>query len=170
MWPRRSRRPVLRAGLALGALASVALLSGCGTEVAVTPLCTNPDPGALPDQFDRSVSLLTLPYGLKYGDVTLGCGQKVRPGDQVTTEYTGWLTDGSQFDSSRSPGRQPFVFALGEQQVIRGFDVGVMGMRVGGQRRIVVPPVLGYGPEGVPPVVPANATLIIDVQVLGANH
>lgn len=168
MWPGRLPRPALRAGVALAAFASASLLAGCGTEVVVTPLCTNPDPSAMPDQYDRSVSLLTLPKGLKYGDVALGCGQKLLPGDQVLTEYTGWLTDGSQFDSSRSPGRQPFVFELGGQQVIPGFDLGVMGMRVGGQRRIVVPPALGYGVQGVPPVIPAKATLIIDVQVLAA--
>lgn len=170
MWPGRSRRAAVRAGVALAALGIGTALAGCGSPIAVTPLCTSPRAGSMPDQFSRSVSVVTLPYGLQYGDITLGCGGKVQPGDQVTVDYTGWLTDGSQWDSSRSPGRQPFVFPLGEQQVIRGFDIGVMGMRVGGQRRLIVPPALGYGNQGVPPVVPANATLIIDVQVLGVTH
>lgn len=124
----------------------------------------------MPDTFNRTVSLVTLPYGLEYGDISLGCGRQAQVGDQVTVEYTGWLTDGSVWDSSLSPGRQPFAFPLGEQQVIRGFDIGVMGMRVGGQRRLIVPPALGYGDQGVPPVVPPNATLIIDVQVLGVSR
>jgi FKBP-type peptidyl-prolyl cis-trans isomerase len=166
----RAARAALRAGVALAAAATIAVLAGCGSSVSVTPLCTNPTTQSTPDQFSASVSLLTLPYGLKYGDVSTGCGQQVRVGDQVAVAYTGWLSDGSEFDSSRDPGRQPLVFALGEQQVLRGFDLGVMGMRVGGRRRIVVPPLLGYGAEGVPPVIPSNATLIIDVQVLGASR
>jgi len=161
---------VTRAGLMLVALASVGALADCGSQVVVTPVCSHPVRGALPDQFHRDVSLLTLPYGLQYADITIGCGEKVQPGDQVTMDYTGWLSDGSQFDSSTGPGRQPFVFPLGEQQVIRGVDFGVMGMRVGGQRRIVVPSALAYGPQGIPSVVPANATVTFDVQVLSVRH
>lgn len=159
----------MRGGVILTSVAITVVLAGCGSSVAVTPLCTKPsdNPGA--DRFTRSVSLVTLPYELRYGDISIGCGQRVRTGQDVAIQYTGWLADGSEFDSSRSPGRQPFVFALGEQAVLQGLDFGVMGMRVGGQRRIVVPPALGYGAQGVPPVIPRNATLTIDVQLIAAG-
>lgn len=169
MFPGGLRAPVKRAGLALAALAAVGPAAACGSAVTIPPLCTHAGPETQPDTFAQHVSLLTLPYGMRYGDISVGCGATVKPGQQVTAEYTGWLQDGTEFDSSRNAGRQPFVFALGEGQVIRGFDVGVLNMRIGGKRRLEIPPVLGYGTEGVPSVIPANATLIIDVEVLSAS-
>ncbi len=108
------------------------------------------------------------PSGLEYIDVVVGSGAEARPGQQVTVHYTGWLTDGSMFDSSRTR-NSPFQFALGRGQVIRGWDEGVAGMREGGQRRLIIPPNLGYGARGAPGAIPPNATLIFDVELLSAR-
>lgn len=110
----------------------------------------------------------TTPNGLQYIDVTPGNGPEARAGQSVTVHYTGWLTNGTEFDSSRGR-NQPFVFPLGRGQVIRGWDEGVQGMRVGGQRRLIIPPDLGYGPRGAAGVIPPNATLIFDVELLGVQ-
>ena len=166
---RRARAPLRRAGLALSGLAAVVPVAACGSAIAVTPLCTGPGPASRVDTFASTVSMLTLPYGLRYGDATVGCGSRVRPGQNVTVQYTGWLQDGAEFDSSRTAGRQALTFQPGQQQVIRGFEVGVLNMRVGGKRRLEIPPALAYGTQGVPPVIPANATLIIDVEVINAS-
>ena len=98
----------------------------------------------------------------------MGTGATAVSGHTVYVEYTGWLQDGKQFDSSRQPGRTPFGFTLGRGEVIKGWDEGVAGMRVGGKRRLVIPPELAYGASGQPPTIPANATLTFDVEVLGA--
>jgi len=109
-----------------------------------------------------------LPGGLQYIDVVVGSGAEVRAGQNVSVHYTGWLTTGQKFDSSRDRG-QPFAFPLGAGGVIQGWDVGVAGMRVGGQRRLIIPPDMGYGPRGHPPVIPPSATLIFDVELLGVR-
>ncbi len=105
------------------------------------------------------------PSGLQYIEVARGSGAEARAGQQVTVHYTGWLTNGTEFDGSRGR-NQPFAFALGRGQVIRGWDEGVQGMRVGGQRRLIIPPELGYGARGAGGVIPPNATLIFDVELL----
>jgi len=105
------------------------------------------------------------PSGLQYIEVAPGSGAEARAGQQVTVHYTGWLTNGTEFDSSRTGGR-PFTFQLGAGNVIRGWDEGVEGMRTGGWRRLIIPPNLGYGARGYPPVIPPNATLIFDVELL----
>jgi FKBP-type peptidyl-prolyl cis-trans isomerase FkpA len=109
-----------------------------------------------------------LPGGLQYIDVVVGSGGEARAGQNVSVHYTGWLTSGQKFDSSRDPGKS-FGFRLGGGQVIQGWDQGVVGMHVGGQRRLIIPPNLGYGPQGYPPVIPPSATLIFDVELLGIN-
>ena len=85
-----------------------------------------------------------MPNGMEFIDIQVGTGDEAQSGKQVTVHYTGWLTDGKKFDSSRDR-RDPFQFALGRGQVIKGWDEGVQGMRVGGQRRLIIPPTLGYG-------------------------
>lgn len=106
-----------------------------------------------------------LPSGLRYIDEVVGEGELPSRGQQVIVEYTGWLTDGSSFDSSR--GRGPFDFAIGTGAVIRGWDEGVASMQVGGRRRLIIPAAMGYGARGYPPVIPEDATLIFDVELLG---
>ncbi|MCB1787357.1 MAG: FKBP-type peptidyl-prolyl cis-trans isomerase [Gammaproteobacteria bacterium] len=103
--------------------------------------------------------------GLKYEDIAAGDGPVAAAGQQVVVHYTGWLTDGSKFDSSVDRG-QPFGFALGAGRVIRGWDEGVVGMQVGGKRRLTIPPHLGYGAQGAGGVIPPNATLVFDVELL----
>lgn len=103
--------------------------------------------------------------GLVIEDIAVGQGREVRIGDIVRLHYTGTLTDGSTFDSSRSGGK-PFEFRVGQGQVIKGFDRGVLGMKVGGRRKITIPYQLGYGADGSPPRIPPRATLIFDLELL----
>lgn len=108
------------------------------------------------------------PVGLRYIEEEVGSGDQPQTGQRVTVHYTGWLTDGARFDSSRNHG-QPFDFAIGTGSVIEGWDIGVATMRVGGKRRLIIPSNLGYGPMGYPPVIPPAATLIFDVELLGVD-
>ena len=98
-------------------------------------------------------------------DNTIGTGEIVRNGKQLTMRYKGMLTSGYVFDSNMPKGR-PFTFTLGSGEVIKGWDLGLQGMRVGGFRRIVIPPEMGYGRKGSPPTIPSNATLVFDVEVI----
>lgn len=106
------------------------------------------------------------PSGLTIEDLALGEGAAAAAGQSVTVHYTGWLTSGSKFDSSKDR-NDPFVFHLGAGQVIRGWDEGVQGMLVGGKRKLTVPPELGYGARGAGGVIPPNATLVFEVELLG---
>jgi FKBP-type peptidyl-prolyl cis-trans isomerase len=105
------------------------------------------------------------PSGLWYSDVAAGQGTVAEPGRTVHVHYTGWLPDGKKFDSSRDR-NEPFAFTLGAGQVITGWDEGVKGMKVGGRRKLVLPPQLAYGEAGAPPDIPPGATLVFDVEVL----
>src|SRR5882672_6863421 len=113
-----------------------------------------------------------LPSGLKYTDTTVGTGTEAIKGKKVSVHYTGWLYNngakGAKFDSSLDRG-QPFAFGLGAGQVIRGWDEGVAGMKVGGKRTLIIPPDLGYGARGAGGVIPPNATLMFDVELLGVQ-
>jgi FKBP-type peptidyl-prolyl cis-trans isomerase len=106
--------------------------------------------------------------GLQYWDIKVGTGQVATAGQTVKVHYTGWLTNGKKFDSSVDRG-EPFTFNLGGGQVIKGWDEGVAGMKVGGKRQLRIPPQLGYGDRGAGGVIPANATLIFDVELLGVR-
>ncbi|MCW6512486.1 FKBP-type peptidyl-prolyl cis-trans isomerase [Lichenifustis flavocetrariae] len=108
----------------------------------------------------------TTPSGLQIEEVTEGNGPEAKAGASVKVHYTGWLTDGKKFDSSKDRG-QPFGFKLGGGQVIRGWDEGVAGMKVGGVRKLTIPPELGYGARGAGGVIPPNATLLFEVELLG---
>jgi len=108
----------------------------------------------------------TTPTGLIIEDVVLGEGVEAAAGKHVTVHYTGWLTSGKKFDSSKDR-NDPFVFPLGAGQVIRGWDEGVQGMKVGGTRKLTIPPELGYGARGAGGVIPPNATLVFEVELLG---
>jgi FKBP-type peptidyl-prolyl cis-trans isomerase FkpA len=103
--------------------------------------------------------------GLKYEDLVEGDGEAAIAGRQVRVHYTGWLTDGTKFDSSLDR-NDPFSFPLGAGRVIRGWDEGVQGMKVGGKRKLTIPPQLGYGAAGAGGVIPPNATLVFEVELL----
>ncbi len=103
--------------------------------------------------------------GLQIIDIEVGTGDEVQAGQTASVHYTGWLADGTKFDSSLDRG-QPFAFPVGAGQVIAGWDEGVVGMKVGGKRRLIIPSDLAYGPQGRPPLIPANAELTFDVELL----
>ena len=112
---------------------------------------------------------VTTSSGLRYQDLVVGTGPEATAGRTVTVHYTGWLTNGTKVDSSVDRGR-PYPFTLGAEEVIRGWDEGVAGMKVGGKRKLTIPPDLAYGPGGRPPVIPANSTLVFEVELLGVNR
>ena len=103
--------------------------------------------------------------GLQYVELKEGDGAAAKKGDTVEVHYTGWLKDGKKFDSSLDR-KQPFSFKLGAGMVIKGWDEGVAGMKVGGKRKLIIPPELGYGKDGFPPKIPGDATLIFEVELL----
>jgi FKBP-type peptidyl-prolyl cis-trans isomerase len=105
---------------------------------------------------------------LQYDDLKVGTGAEAKAGQTVSVHYTGWLTDGKKFDSSVDRG-QPFEFPLGMGRVIKGWDEGVQGMKIGGKRKLTIPASLGYGARGAGGVIPPNATLIFDVELLGVR-
>lgn len=111
---------------------------------------------------------VTTPSGLKYWEIKKGDGATAVNGKKVQVHYTGWLADGKEFDSSLDLG-EPIEFVLGEGRVIKGWDEGVAGMKVGGKRQLHIPPELGYGTRGAPPTIPPNATLIFDVQLVAVK-
>jgi len=117
------------------------------------------------DKEKEDAKTVTTKSGLKYIDTKEGTGDKAQAGDAVEVHYTGWLKDGTKFDSSVDRGK-PFTFKLGARQVIKGWDEGVAGMRVGGKRKLIIPSDLAYGDEGRPPVIPKKAELTFEVELL----
>lgn len=139
----------------VGVVAAAVILAGC--------TATTRYPGM---QSERNVQ--STPSGLKFIELAEGTGPAAEAGQTVTVHYTGFLMDSTKFDSSVDRG-EPFEFRLGSGQVIRGWDQGVAGMRVGGKRKLIVPPQLGYGDRGIPRVIPPGAQLVFDVELLGTK-
>jgi peptidylprolyl isomerase len=113
-------------------------------------------------------NVITTSSGLRYVDVNVGTGPSPKPGQSCTVHYTGTLENGRKFDSSRDR-NEPFTFVIGQGQVIKGWDEGVSTMKVGGRRTLTIPAALGYGARGAGGVIPPNATLIFDVELLGVS-
>lgn len=150
-------------------LATVLLGAACAPEDSGPPL--NPDPAASSYAPALGVTLTQFtkqPSGVYTRDDTVGTGPVAATGQSVQVQYTGWLTNGRKFDSSLDR-NEPFAFTLGQGEVIRGWDEGVAGMKVGGTRTLVIPPALGYGSRGSPPDIPANAVLVFRVKLLAAR-
>jgi peptidylprolyl isomerase len=133
--------------------------SATATSQATTPAVAAPAKSEAPGKTVKTAS------GLEYTDEVLGTGVTPKHGQLCSVHYTGWLTDGSKFDSSRDRGT-PYPFRLGMAEVIKGWDECMSTMKVGGRRRIVVPPHLAYGPSGRLPVIPPNATLVFNVELV----
>lgn len=108
---------------------------------------------------------ITTASGLKYSDVVIGTGATPQKGQTVAVHYTGTLVNGTEFDSSRKPGKQPLEFPLGAPNIIPGWNEGIATMKVGGKRKLTIPPALGYG-QGGTPTIPPNATLLFDVELM----
>jgi len=185
------KKPIVFASLAVGLLC----MAGCApqnqqaasTDSMASPgSVSSPTGEAQPDTmmgppgpagssgYDKSPfkgngKVVTTASGLKYEEMKVGTGPSPKAGQTVTVHYTGTLTDGTTFDSSRDKG-QPFSFTIGQGQVIKGWDEGVMSMKVGGRRKLIVPAALGYGADGTPGgPIPPNATLNFDVELLGTE-
>ncbi|MBF2007014.1 MAG: FKBP-type peptidyl-prolyl cis-trans isomerase [Chlorogloeopsis fritschii C42_A2020_084] len=140
------------------------------TETTQTPTATTENKTLITNiaMFASDENVVTTPSGLKYIDLVEGTGATPKPGQKITVHYTGTLEDGTKFDSSRDRNR-PLDFKVGAGQVIKGWDEGLSTMKVGGRRQLIIPPELGYGSRGAGGVIPPNATLIFDVELLKAG-
>jgi peptidylprolyl isomerase len=136
------------------------------TILAQANLLTQPE--TTPMSAESAENVITTDSGLQYVDIVEGTGEMPKKGQTVSVHYTGTLTNGDKFDSSRDRG-QPFEFPLGAGRVIKGWDEGIASMKIGGQRQLIIPPDLGYGTRGAGGVIPPNATLLFDVELLGAK-
>ena len=185
-------RATLLAALALTALGAAAC--GYSDPYASTGPIANESPGASSaptpspgvDDFNQgggvtsckttdTPSCVTYPDGLRVVDLKVGAGDVAKTGLNAEVQYTGWLTDGTQFDSSRQPGRTSFTVLIGKGQVIPGWDEGVPGMKVGGKRKLIIPGQLAYGASGQTDpntgatIIPPNATLVFDIELISVK-
>ena len=165
------RRRLSQAAFATCVLAAAVLAIGCSsatdeasqeTSPAATAASSQPTTSAAPTGSTEEVT------GLKIEDLVVGTGAAAKAGDQVSVHYTGWLTDGTKFDSSLDRG-EPFAFTLGQGQVIEGWDKGVEGMKVGGKRKLTIPSDMAYGAQGAGDVIPPNAVLVFEVELLAVK-
>jgi FKBP-type peptidyl-prolyl cis-trans isomerase len=158
------RRVGLTVAVALALFASLAV-TGCSSP----PKATTPEPTATEKPAEPPVAAEPMAEvtELKTEDTKVGTGAEAKTGDSVTVHYTGYLTDGKKFESSKDSG-QPFTLTLGEGKVIPGWEQGIPGMKVGGIRRLTIPAELGYGAQGSGPI-PPNATIVFDVELMAIN-
>jgi len=147
---------------------TIVVLMLAGAVSAGAPSAAAQSAAAEPTQPQKG-QLVTSPSGLQYADIIVGTGEMPRDGDICIVHYTGWFADGKQFDSSRTRGK-PFGFKLGAHEVIRGWEEGVATMRVGGTRRLIIPPQLAYGSRGIPSLIPPDAQLTFEVELLKIKH
>jgi FKBP-type peptidyl-prolyl cis-trans isomerase len=147
---------------------AVALILGLSAGVWAKEQTSGSAAQASPSHKKTETSMTrVLASGLQIEDLVVGTGAEAQPGKVISVHYTGKLVDGSKFDSSYDhPGQRPFQFKLGSGMVIKGWDEGLVGMKVGGKRRLTIPPALGYGERGFPPVIPPNATLIFETELV----
>lgn len=167
----------------LGVVALAAFAAACGyadpyasngTQANESPGPTGSpavSPGADDCNAGAGLQAVTYPDGLKVIDLTVGTGDTAKKGENATVQYTGWLTNCTPFDSSRQAGRTPFEFQIGQGQVIPGWDEGLVGMKIGGKRKLTIPPELAYGAQGQTnqttgaTIIPPNATLIFEIEL-----
>lgn len=157
------KQSALRAVLTVGTVLALTAAAGCTKKEN-----TGDTTGATTTSATTANTSGESVTDLKIEDLKPGTGAEAKSGQQVTVHYTGWLTDGKKFDSSLDRG-QPFKFMLGAGQVIQGWDKGVAGMKVGGKRKLTIPPQMGYGERGAGGVIPPNATLVFEVELLGTG-
>jgi peptidylprolyl isomerase/FKBP-type peptidyl-prolyl cis-trans isomerase FkpA len=151
-------------------LAATLALAACAVDQPKEYVKVDPAYDRYASSLDVDVDRMRkLPSGLYIQDTSFGAGPVAAPGSVVDVQYTGWLSDGTKFDSSLDAG-QPISFRLGAGQVIRGWDEGIEGMRVGGKRRLLIPSDLAYGTRGAQGVIPPNANLIFDVELVGVRQ
>jgi len=150
-------------GRSADAVASPQTSASTSDSVIIAQASNSSTTGAAALMSDETI--VTMPSGLRYIDIVVGTGEMPKQGQTVVVHYTGTLEDGRKFDSSRDR-NQPFEFPIGEGRVIKGWDEGLSTMKVGGQRKLIIPPELGYGARGAGGVIPPNATLIFDVELL----
>jgi peptidylprolyl isomerase len=153
----------IAAGLSQTAPVAVVQSAAEPTLVAQANLLTQPEATPMTEE-----NAITTSSGLQYVEIVEGTGATPQKGQTVSVHYTGTLENGTKFDSSRDRG-QPFQFPLGAGRVIKGWDEGIASMKIGGQRKLIIPPDLGYGSQGAGGVIPPNATLLFDVELLGAE-